>query len=242
MRTADWNMTDPTPEEIVPGLFLVRDTCNVYVIVAENGDAITIDFGSGLVLRMLETMGATGLTHVLVTHAHRDQVQGLALLPSTVTVVVADTEIEYIVAAEQHWARQTPLNDYVLREQRFVPLRSFTGVVEKALEYREVEIGAMRVLTVPTPGHTVGSVSYRVVVGDHRCVFSGDLIAAPGKVPSLAALQWNYVGVEGAESALLSAANLLDEEPDVLLPSHGDPMHDPAQALQLLQRDRKSVV
>lgn len=230
------------PVRIGRNVFVVRDTCNVYVVRTTDGCAITFDFGSGLVLDALEAMGVTRLTHVFVTHAHRDQVEGLASLPPSVTVVVPPVEIEQIVAAEEHWARQSPLNDYVLREQRFTPLSSYRGRVEPAREYRDHIVSGLTVRTLPTPGHTVGSVSYRVETDGRTHVFTGDLIAAPGKVHSLAALQWNYVGVEGAESALLSAAEVLRAEPDVLLPSHGAPMRDPVNALSLLARNLQDYV
>ena len=63
-------------EEVARGVALVRDTSNVYVL--RNGrEGIVIDFGSGAVLDRLEELGLDRITDVLVTHHHRDQVQGL---------------------------------------------------------------------------------------------------------------------------------------------------------------------
>jgi glyoxylase-like metal-dependent hydrolase (beta-lactamase superfamily II) len=73
-----------------------------------------------------------------------------------------------------------------------------------------------------------------VELGGRRLVFSGDLIAGPGKVWSLAATQWTYTGIEGVGSTILSALDLRDRSPDVLLPAHGEPIEDPRGAIDLL--------
>jgi glyoxylase-like metal-dependent hydrolase (beta-lactamase superfamily II) len=62
--------------EIVRGVSLYRDTCNVYVL-RSGREAVLIDFGSGAVLDRLGELGVDRVTDVLVTHHHRDQVQGL---------------------------------------------------------------------------------------------------------------------------------------------------------------------
>ena len=66
------------PQQVAPGVWLIPDTCNVYLIQAE-GDrtAVTIDFGSGGVLDHLAALGIDRITDVLMTHHHRDQGQGL---------------------------------------------------------------------------------------------------------------------------------------------------------------------
>ena len=68
----------------------------------------------------------------------------------------------------------------------------------------------MRVL--PTPGHTMGSVTYLLERGGERIAFTGDLIYAPGKVWSLAATQWSYTQNEGPAMTVLSAILLGRED------------------------------
>jgi glyoxylase-like metal-dependent hydrolase (beta-lactamase superfamily II) len=52
---------------------------------------------------------------------------------------------------------------------------------------------------------------------------------------SLAATQWSYTGMEGLAMTHVSCGVLAREEPDVLLPSHGEPIDDPARALALVR-------
>src|SRR3954468_17492814 len=61
--------------EVAPDVLLVEDTCNVYVL-RSGREAVLVDFGSGLVLDRLADLGVDRVTDVLVTHHHRDQVQG----------------------------------------------------------------------------------------------------------------------------------------------------------------------
>ena len=84
---------------------------------------------------------------------------------------------------------------------------------------------------MPTPGHTVGSVTYLVDVDGRRLAFSGDLVHGDGKVWSLAATQWSYSGIEGLAATFFSCGVLARKEPDVLLPAHGEPVEDPAATL-----------
>ena len=66
----------PGVDEIAEDVLCVRDTCNVYVL-RSGREATLIDFGSGAVLDRLPELGVDRITDVLVTHHHRDQVQGL---------------------------------------------------------------------------------------------------------------------------------------------------------------------
>ena len=60
---------------VAPEVFAFRDTVNVYVIrVGE--EAVLIDCGSGAVLDALGAVGIRKVAWVLLTHHHRENVQG----------------------------------------------------------------------------------------------------------------------------------------------------------------------
>ncbi|KAB8185756.1 MBL fold metallo-hydrolase [Nonomuraea phyllanthi] len=222
--------------EVVPGVFRVEDTCHVYVIAAPvrnpGGErtGIAIDFGSGRALDLLGELGIDRLTDVLMTHHHRDQAQGLRrAVEEGVRVHVPPVERDLFERVDEMWAGRQISNDYDLRDDRFSLLDPVPvdGVVP---EYRTRDYGGVEVRILPTPGHTPGSVSY--IVG--KVAFTGDLIYAPGKVWSLAATQWSYTENEGPAMVIVSSELLQKEELDVLLPSHGEPMTDPGDALARL--------
>jgi glyoxylase-like metal-dependent hydrolase (beta-lactamase superfamily II) len=216
---------------------VVRDTCNVYVL--RNGprgrDAVLVDFGSGSVLDQLDELELDRVTDVLVTHHHRDQVQGLARAAAAgIRIWVPPVEEELFTDAEHRWQSRQLDNDYAIRQDRFSLLES-VPVAGTVAEYRRRAYGGIEAFTLPTPGHTPGSVTYLVEVDGRRLAFSGDLLYGAGKVWSLAATQWTYSGGEGLASTVLSAAALLDRAPDLLLPSHGEPIEDPPAAVALLR-------
>ncbi|GAA1597519.1 hypothetical protein GCM10009804_62460 [Kribbella hippodromi] len=207
----------------------IEDTCVVYLLVdPSTRSAVAIDAGSGRWLEQLASYGVDAVTDVLVTHHHRDQVEGLPLLAATGTRIwVPEHEAELIADVDHHWQRRNLANNYDLHTDRFSLLESVpvAGVMR---DYSTAQIGPLSVQTVPTPGHTPGSVTYLI----DGYAFTGDLIHSPGKVWSAAALQWSYVGLEGAAMTMASLTQLLDHSPRALLPSHGSRMDDPASAVR----------
>jgi glyoxylase-like metal-dependent hydrolase (beta-lactamase superfamily II) len=227
--------------QVAPGVYRFSDTVNVY-LVRNGSDAVLIDFGSGDVLDHLGEFGVERVTDVLVTHHHRDVTQGLARARAAgIRIWAPPSERDLIEAADEHWQMRPLDNIYDLREDRFTVLESVAidGVVQ---EYRTASYGGVDVLAVPTPGHTPGSVSYLVDVGGRRLAFTGDLIAAPGKVWSLAATQWTYTGIEGLGMTILSSLDLLDRRVDLILPGHGEPIDDPDPAIRLVNDRLQALI
>jgi glyoxylase-like metal-dependent hydrolase (beta-lactamase superfamily II) len=215
---------------IAPSVSCFRDTCNVYV-VHSGRDAVLVDFGSGDVLDHLDELGVDRVTDVLVTHHHRDQVQGLARAASAgARVWVPPAELDLVAGMDERWRSRQIANDYDVREDRFSLLES-VPVAGTVAEYRTTRYGGVDVYALPTPGHTLGSVSYLVELDGRRLAFTGDLVYGDGKVWSLASTQWTYSGVEGWAATIISSSLLAGRRPELLLPSHGEPIEDPAPAL-----------
>lgn len=220
--------------EIAPDVCCIRDTCNVYVLRA-GSEAVLIDFGSGAVLDRLPELGVERVTDVLLTHHHRDGTQGLALAARAGARIWAPPfDLPLLAEADLHWQTRPLDVDYELGEDRFAPLTS-VPVHGPVPEYRTARYGAFDVTILPTPGHTVGSVTYLVDVAGRCLAFVGDLVYGDGQLWSVAATQWSYSGVEGQEATIVSAAELAKRRPDVLLPSHGEAIQDADSALTQLR-------
>jgi glyoxylase-like metal-dependent hydrolase (beta-lactamase superfamily II) len=219
--------------KITEHLYRFEDTCNVYAIL-DGDEAVLVDFGDGSVLSRLEALGVRRVSDVLMTHHHRDQGQGLALAAGAGARVWAPhAEQELFRDVEAHWQAREIYNNYNVRQDRFSLLEP-VPVAGTLHDYGVYRFGAITVTVIPTPGHTPGSISFLTEIDSQRVVFSGDLIAAPGKVWSLAATQWSYNGAEGAAASVASLLDLKDLDPDVLLPSHGEPVCEPGPAIDLL--------
>lgn len=213
----------------------VRDTCNVWVL-RRGRDAVCVDFGTGAVLDRLDELGIDRVTDVLVTHFHRDGVHGLARATAAgARVWVPPVERELFTDASGHWARRQISNSYELRQEALAPFAD-VGIAGTVDEYRTRAYGGIEVYTQPTPGHTMGSVSYLVDLDGRRAAFSGDLLHAGGRLWSLAATQWSYSGVEGQASTLLSLRVLARHRPDVVYPAHGPVIEEPEAGIAETER------
>lgn len=220
-------------EKLGDNLFSFHDTCNAY-LVKDGNKAVMIDFGAGEVTRHLGALGVAGLRSVLMTHHHRDQGQELhKAVGAGARIWVPYTEQDLFYRVDDHWQARELYNSYNNRQDRFSLLEPVP--IEGTLkDYARYTFGSRTFEVFPTPGHTPGSITLLTEVDGLRVAFTGDLIAAPGKLWSLAATQWTYNGAEGAAAGIASLLALKERRPDLLLPSHGAPITDPAAAIDLL--------
>jgi len=219
--------------KISKNLFLFEDTCNVYVIKT-GVTAVLIDFGDGKVLQHLGTIGVEKVTDIFMTHHHRDQGQGLPIaVQEGIRIWVPHIEQDLFHHINEHWQAREITNNYNMRQDRFSLLHSIPayGTLK---DYSTHVIKGISLTIIPTPGHTTGSISVIAEVDGKKRAFTGDLIYAPGQVWSMAATQWSYNGGEGIALSILSLLDVKDRKPNQLLPSHGQLMDAPSEAIDLL--------
>ena len=154
---------------------------------------------------------------------------------------VPPVERELFDRVEEMWEGRQLDNDYNLRQDRFSLLES-VPVHAGVPEYRTISAAGVALFVLPTPGHTIGSVSYLLDRDGERLAFTGDLIHSPGKVWSLAATQWSYTQTEGPAMTVLSALLLHRYHLSAIAPSHGDVMREPDHALELLAQTMQEYV
>ena len=98
-------------------------------------------------------------------------------------------------------------------------------------DYSTLEWAGIQFFVMPTPGHTLGSITLIAPVDGKRIAFTGDLMYAPGKIQNLYDTQINYGGAEGIDLGIYSLTQLRDHKPEMLCPSHGDPMPSPDEGI-----------
>src|SRR5205085_3302991 len=79
---------------------------------------------------------------------------------------------------------------------------------------------------LPAKGHTLGSSALLVRVDGRLMAFTGDLLAAGGKLYQLHAMEYTYGSMEGVVFTLQAALALRKRKPAVCLPSHGEAITD----------------
>ena len=219
--------------QLSPSLWWYRDTCNVFLWTAgEVG--LLVDFGSG---GILDELGATGVKEIVAiahTHHHRDQCGGddraVAL---GIPIWVPERERGLFESTDAFWRTRRTFDSYDASSVGFS--RTASMPVDRGLgDHERVAWSGGTFEVMPTPGHTKGSVSILADIDGTSVAFTGDVIAAPGRVPTLHDLQWQYGMPDAVGAALHSVTALAGRAPDRLLPSHGAPMEDGRTALTTL--------
>ena len=218
-------------QKLTDNVYLFRDTCNVYV-VRDGTSCVLIDFGSGQVLDQLASMGISKVDYILHTHHHRDQCQGDALAAERrIPIAVPAHERHLFEDAENFWRNRRVFHLYYVRNDFNTITRNIP--VGRALhDYSTFRWGKAEFFVLPTPGHTLGSITLLATLDGKKYAFSGDLMYAPGKILNLYDTQVNYGGFEGIDLGAYALRHLGEQKPEMLCPSHGEPMKDPEAAIR----------
>jgi glyoxylase-like metal-dependent hydrolase (beta-lactamase superfamily II) len=226
-------LSEALPQRISDNLFVLADTCNVYVI-REGDRCVLIDFGSGRILRHLADLGITNVDWVLHTHHHRDQAQGdLLAVKRGIPIAVPAHERHLFEDVERFWRNRRIFELYQVRND-FFSLTADIPVAASLYDYQSFRWRGHDFFVQPTPGHTIGSASLITTIDGRKVVFSGDLIYSPGKVQNLYDLQYYYQEHEGVDFSLYSLSQLCAHHPQLLCPSHGREFAEPIAGMQEL--------
>lgn len=219
------------PEQISANLFRFKDTCNVYLLRRGN-HGILIDFGAGRILDYLAPLGISQVDGILHTHHHRDQCQGDHLaVDRKIPIAVPEFEHHLFCDVENFWRNRRFYHEgYETRNDYFTLIESIPAAA-RIPDYESFIWHGWNFYILPSPGHTLGSITLLAEVDGHKVAFLGDLMHSPGKVRSLYELAHQYGGNEGIDFTIYSLHLLRKENPTLLCPSHGEPMDDPPQAL-----------
>ena len=226
-------------EPVTANVFLFRDTCNVFII-RDGRTGILIDYGSGKVLSALTKIGIDRVGAILHTHHHRDQAQGdSSAVEAGIPIFVPRHERHLFDQTELYWSTKQLYDMVNVRNTYFSLTQSVpvTGILE---DFDEFCLDEFRLQILPTPGHTVGSITLLCEIDARSVAFTGDLLHSPGKVHTLFDMQFSYAALDGVEAAALSLSLLREKAPEILCPSHGGVMFDAEKALSLTETNLRS--
>jgi len=160
---------------------------NVFVIrCRQTGDAVLLDAANEHEM-LLELAKALGVRTILETHGHWDHIQAVPQ--------VRDAGYEVGVTAAD--AEMLPSYDYILEDDK------------------QIDVGRLKLHTITTPGHTPGSICFRLV--DKPLVFSGDTLFPGGP----GATHFDH----GSFNTIIESIDrrLFTLPPEtIVLPGHGD--------------------
>ena len=161
-------------------LFVLEDTCNVY-LVRDCSRGLLIDLGSGRILDLLPQLGITQIDWVLHTHHHRDQCQGdFKAVERSIPIAVPAHEKHLFADAENFWRNRRVFHLYYVRND-FNTITENIPVAAVLQDYGTFRWGSRDIFILPTPGHTLGSVTLLTEIDGRRTAFTG---SAPTAVSS----------------------------------------------------------
>lgn len=209
---------------VVPGVWLFRDSCNVYAVEGRHGMLI-VDAGTGAWLSHLDELPYPPQA-LICTHYFRDHSAGAAAASRQgIAVFVPQGEREsYEDPAEIFRRRETYLK-YDNLWDLFIPIEPI-ALAGTLVDYGRATLCGLNLEVVPLPGATVHQIGLATILpGDAKCImFCGEAIHSHGRLARIAPLQYDYQDLGGAVNAFYSAHTLLEQGCDVLCPSLGEPM------------------
>jgi hydroxyacylglutathione hydrolase len=190
--------------------------CNCYVLAKRTGaDAIIVDPGQRAMGPLRQILDDNHLTPaaVLLTHGHVDHIWSAQK--------VADMYgCPAYIHPEDRFMLTDPIKDFGprLAQIAFGALfREPKQVVELDRDRDKVEVGGVTVTVDHTPGHTRGSVAFRVSAGPEDVVFTGDTLfrQSVGRT--------DLPGGSGRDllGSIVTKLLVLDDD-TVVLPGHGE--------------------
>lgn len=226
--------------QLGPNLYVYHGPVNSGVLV-DGEQALLIDCGAGVSVDGLRSLGVSHVARICFTHHHRDQACGAFRFRGARLSVPAE-EAALFEDAASWWADAA--NRWHLYDERphHWTLTASLPVNDLCQDGDAFRFGQAKVTAIATPGHTDGHLAYLVETGGQRVVFSGDAIYGMGQVWDLYSLQKgtgtrDYHGFMGDRERLVaSLQKVLARQPDLLVPSHGPLIRDPAASVTLLVR------
>ncbi len=223
-------------QTIAPGVTAIPGAVNGVVIEREGKRLAVYGDPSG---------EAPACEKVLFTGHRRDVVwAGRNLVERGAEAVAPEREKELFTGAAAFWkAHQTRrFHDYAQYSSK-VAVRPFAKVTTvrggDTIRWQDLTI---RVLD--TPGYTPGAVSYLIETGGKNIAFTGELIHDDGQLFDLYSLQdaipaakaRGYHGYAARAGDLVASLRKLSEwKPDILIPSRGPIVRNPAKAMTKLR-------
>jgi glyoxylase-like metal-dependent hydrolase (beta-lactamase superfamily II) len=229
-----------TPRKIAPRVYSIgqRKGGNVHAFLIDSEQGLILidalfDTDGAPVIAAIEAIGAKvgGLKHIIVTHAHRSHIGGLAALKKRSGAKVWSHEWEADIVAGERPAQPVPL--FPRRPLQVYHLQFGLALGLMPHEHCEVDaflrsgdnVGPLQV--IHTPGHSPGHLSF--YWPEQRVLFVGDALVTWPRL----ALGWPGLNLNHKQHRR-TLYDLVDIDASVIAVGHGEPAVD--EDVEILRR------
>ncbi len=153
---------------------------------------------------------------VLLSHHHRDSIEGAANYPGT-KIRAPKLSAEWIdpKSVTKFWKDSVPLRNS--RTGYFVHSTGIDGIDCDLVDGTKIDWQGLSIEVIPTPGHSVDHVSF--LVNGH--LFCGDTITTTGKLWTAYTTEWDHWTDVGLKPAAASVRKMMDDRVKHLHPARG---------------------
>lgn len=237
-------------EEVRENIFKASGVGNTFLIKTPEGNVL-FDTGLGTQgarqKRLLQNVAAGDIKYIILSHSHGDHIGGAKFWKAEypeAKIITHEGFIEgqrYLKELEPYfWNRNRLLYPFMPEQPpKNHSLVSYGGiipdeVVENGTEYR-FELGGVEFVLLPTPG-AEGDDNMVLWLPGQKALFSGDVFGPLfPMVPNLFTLRGEKF--RDPIAYIQSLETMIDLKPEIILPSH----FDPVEGVQRLQKDLQAM-
>jgi len=182
--------------------------------------------------------------YLLFTHHSRELIQaGRKLVENGARAVVPAGEAGNIEHPDRFWKNYIEKREGYFGGMRTNRVTKSMKVAEKVQGGDQISWQGLDIEVLDTPGYAENAVSYMVTIDGKKYAFTGDLIYDKGQITDIYNLQsavestnlgryHGYLGRLGRQ--ISSLRKVMAKDPDILIPSRGDPVYEPEKAMKSL--------
>ncbi|MDG2304535.1 MAG: MBL fold metallo-hydrolase [Candidatus Binatia bacterium] len=250
-RAADLINVPIEARQLTDNVYQARGVGNVQLISTDEGNVI---FDTGLSIQaakqrrvLEEIVPDRPVTHVIVSHSHADHEGGTPFWTSSDTEIVAHREFEeeqrYLKQLEPYFhARNRTLFPFIPEELPNIPLISYGGVEPTIVVGDEpfvFEQGGVRFEVLPTPG-AEGADNICLWLPQSKVLLSGDFFGPLfPQFPNIFTMRGEKV--RKPIEYIASLDRIIALEPEIIIPSHNNPIEGRDKIRADLVRMRDAV-
>ncbi len=233
-------------------IYQARGVANVHLIATDEGHIV---FDTGLATQAAKQRRLLGeaapkakITHVILSHSHQDHVGGTRFWTEDGTEILAHEEFpeeqRYLKELEDYfWYRNRTLFPFMPETPPKTGLFAYGSIFPTILvdepEVLRFEQGGIRFEVIPTPG-AEGADNLCLWLPDQKILFSGDFFGPNfPQFPNVFTMRGEKI--RKPIEYIASLEKLIALEPEMIVPSHNDPVQGREQIGSDLLKMRNAV-